>query len=152
MPFDAVQDNTIGRMTAPLYPKYGQKGEVFRAARAHTTLTTGTPYRIKYDEYGPVTAALADDTDTYRVGVATGATKAGEIAWLQTGGYYAGMVTPSLSVSVGHGLGVTDGVVADSGADFDDLHGSIFAVNTVATTTATSHNVILVDEPITATT
>lgn len=152
MPFDGVAENTIGKLTAPLYPKYGQDGGVWRAARAHATLTVGTPYRIKYDEYGPVTAALADDSDTYRVGVAEEAAKTGEVTWLKTGGYYASMVTPTLSVSVGHGLGVGGGAVIDEGGDFDDLHDSAFAICTTASTSSESQAVILIDEPITAST
>ena len=150
--FDAPNANTIGRMTAPLAPKFDQDGGVYRAARAHTTLTLNTPYRISYDEYGPLTAAFADDADTFRIGVAQEAALTGAVTWLKTGGYCAGVITPSLSVSVGHALGMRGGAIVDIGADFDDLHDDAWAICTAETSSATAHNVILLDEPITAST
>lgn len=151
--FDAPQTNTIGKLTATLQPKYGADGKIFRQVRVvTTTLTTGTPYRIGYDEYGPLAVALADDADTFRIGVATEAAVVGSLTWLQTGGYYPTMVTPSLSISVGHGIGVRGGAITDEGADFDDLHSAVFAICTTASTSATTQAVMLIDEPITAST
>lgn len=151
--FTAPDANTIGLMSATLQPKYGSNGKVFRQVRVvTTTLTTNTPYRIGYDEYGPFAVALADDADTYRVGVATEAAKVGTLTWLQTGGYVAAMITPSLSISVGHGLGIRGGAITDEGADFDDLHSAVFAICTTASTSSATQAVLLIDEPITAST
>jgi len=141
-----------GQLTAPLYMITTADGSVLLPARAHTTLTAGTPYRVKYDEYGPITAAITDDADSYRVGIAPSATTTGEIAYLIHGGPYSGMVTGSLSVAVGHGFGIRGGAITDEGADFDDLHDAVFAICYTASTSSTSQDVIMIPEVITAST
>lgn len=151
--FDAPQTTTVGRLSATLQPRYDGEGGVYRQVRVvTTTLTTNTPYRIKYDEYGAFPAALADDADTYLIGVAEEAATVGSTTWLKTGGYVAAMITTSLSISVGHGLGVRGGAITDEGADFDDLHDAVFAVCTTASTNAATQAVMLLDRPITAST
>lgn len=148
----ALSFDTSGQLTAPFGSKQDQDGRIIIFARAHTTLTAGTPYRVKYDEYGPFTAAIADDADSYRVGVAKLATVTGGIAELVHGGPYSGMVTPSLSCTVGHGLGIRGGAITDEGADFDDLHDAVFALVYTASTTSTTQDVIMIPEVITAST
>ena len=141
-----------GQLKAPFGVKYDNLGRVIIFARAHTTLTAGTPYRIKYDEYGPFTAALADDADSYRVGIAKLATPTNGIAELVHGGPYSGLVTGSLSCTVGHGLGIRGGAITDEGADFDDLHDAVFALVYTASSSSTTQDVIMIPEVITAST
>jgi len=131
----------------------GTDNIVLRPALPHTTLTVGTLYAIHPGITGNVTAALADNALVYRVGVALEAavTSTTKVTWLQTGGYYAGMTTPTLSVSAGHTLGILDGAIADDGAAVPIRHYS-FAINVTATTSATSHNVILLDREVRAST
>ena len=65
MIFTKPDSNTIGKMTASLLPIEGENGNVFRMVRVvTTTLTANTPYRIKYDEYGPFAAAIADGNES----------------------------------------------------------------------------------------
>lgn len=128
-----------------------QDNKVFRSVLAHTTLTVGTLYAIHPGVTGPVSAALADDAKVYRVGVATEAATASTVTWLQTGGYYAGMTTPSLSVTAGHTLGIGGGAIVDEAAAVP-IAAKTFAINVDTTTTATSHNVNLLDREITAST
>ena len=144
-------NKTAGDLIAPMWPEYNADGRVYLYARAHTTLTAATPYRIKYDEYGPFTAALANDQDTYRVGVALAATPTDAIAKLVHGGPYSGMVSASLSMALGHAVKVAGGAVADEGNDFDDLHDNMFGLAYTASTTSTTQDVILIPEVITAT-
>lgn len=125
--------------------RYDADGTVWMQAYAHGDLTALTPYKIIANEYGSITAALADDTKYFYVGVPAAAVSSGDIAWLQIGGYLEDMVTPSLSVSVGHSLLLYDGAVADGGADFSGAAGE-FAVNVEATSSATAHTVILIPE------
>lgn len=141
------------QLKAPFGYKYDQLGRIVMFARAHTTLTASTPYRIKYDEYGPFTATVgaANNVDTYRVGVAKKATVTNGIAELVHGGQFSGMITVSLSVSVGHQLTVAAGAVADGGADYNDLHTSGFAICYTASTNAATQDVILIPEPISST-
>lgn len=120
-------------------------------ATAHATLTVGTLYAIIPTATGFDTAAIADNASTYRVGVALKADAAGTVSKLQVGGYYEGLTTPSLSTSVDHGLGIGGGAIIDEGAAAP-FSANVFAVNVTATTTATSHNVILLNREITAST
>lgn len=143
-------DINASQLKAPYGCKYDQLGRVIIFARAHDTLTASTPYRVSHDEYGPVTAALSADNDTYRVGIAKKATVADAIAELVHGGQFSGMITTSLSVSVGHSLDVKVGAVADGGADFDDLNSTAFGVCYTASTNLATQDVIMVPEVITA--
>ena len=131
--------------------RYDADGTVWMQAYAHGDLTALTPYKIIANEYGNITAALADDTKYYYVGVPAAAVSSGDIAWLQIGGYCADVVTPSLSVTAGHSLLLYDGAVADGGADFSGVAGE-FAVNVSTTTSATAHDVILIPERMIGTT
>lgn len=141
-----------GQLTAPMAFREDADGRVIIIARAHTTLTAGTPYRVKIDEYGYFTAAIADDADSYRVGIAKTAATTGTLVELVHGGPYSGMVTGSLSMAVGHGLGIRGGSITDEGADFDDLSDAVFALAYSASTSSTSQDVIMVPEVITAST
>lgn len=143
-------DREASQLKAPFGRKEDNLGREIIFARAHTSLTAGTPYRIKYDEFGQFTAALAADNDTYFVAVAKYATLTGEPAELVVAGQYSGMITTSLSVSVGHALTVAVGAVADGGSDFNDLEDTAFAVCYTASTNSATQDVVLVGHVITA--
>lgn len=132
-------------------PRYDADGKVWRQVQAHGTLTALTPYKIIYNEYGAITAALADDTKYYRIGVPVAAAASGDIVWVQTGGYIEDVITPSLSMELGHGLEVHDGAIADLGADYSGGDAE-FAVAATATTSSTTQDLILVDRVILAST
>ena len=125
-------------------------GKVWVEAVAHAALTAKTPYKIIVNEYGYVTAALNQDTAMYYVGVPAEDVSSGDEAWLQIGGALSDMITPSLSVSVGHALKINGatGAVADAGADYSGSTGE-FAVCTSASTSSTTQDVILVPDRIT---
>lgn len=138
-----------GQLAAPLGAYGDGLGRVYRRAVAHAALTRGDVVRIGYNEFGPLTVALAAGTDTFRVGVVVEDVASGGVAVLQTGGPCDFITSGSLSVAVGHGLEIAGGAVDDSGADFDDLGGAVFAVQYEATTSATTQKAILIDEVIT---
>lgn len=143
------------REGAQLYVPFGKKedadGKVWLKVQAHGALTAKTPYKVIVNEYGYITAALADDQNYYYVGVPEAAVDSGDEAWIQIGGYCTDMVTPSLSVSVGHALKMYDGAVADAGADYSGAAGE-FAVCTAASTSSTTQDVVLIPERIIGTT
>ncbi len=143
-------DQDIGQLKAPFGYKADSYGRVIAFARAHDTLTAGDPYRIKYDEFGPFTADLATDSDTYRIGIAKKAYVGNAIAELVHGGYYSAMnATASLVMAIGEGIFVSGGVSSDATADFDDL-GENFALS-ATTTSSTTQPVVMIPEVITAT-
>jgi len=122
-------------------------GKVWMYAIAHGTLTAKTPYMIIYNEYGPITAALASGAFYVYIGVPEVAGVSGEMVKLQVGGDISSMVTASLSVSVGHALNIAAGAVADAGADFTGV-ATQFAVCTAASTTSTTQDAVLVPERV----
>lgn len=138
-------------LLAGLLKRYDLDGTVWIQAVAHAALTAKTPYKVIANEYGRVTAALADDTNYFYVGVPASAVASGDVCWLQIGGHISSMVTPSLSVSVGHALSILDGAVADAGADYSGAAGQ-FAVCTTASTTSTTQDAFMIDERIIGTT
>ena len=139
------------QLKVPFGRREDADGKVWLQVVAHDDLTALTPYKVIVNEYGYVTAALADDTNYYYVGVPAGAVDSGDICWVQIGGYIEDMVTPSLSVSVGHALKIDGGAVADAGADFSG-GSSEFAVCTAASSSSTTQDAVLVPERILATT
>ena len=143
-------DNS-GTLKARRQPRVSHEQDVFREVIAHTTLTVGTLYAIHDGVTGPVSAALADNASVYRVGVGLKAVTAGNVAELQTGGIYATLTTPSLSVTAGHTLGIGGGAIVDE-ASAVPIAAKTFAINLTTTTSATSHNVLLLDREITAST
>jgi len=117
-------------------------GKVYIYAIAHAALTAKTPYLIYVNEYGNVTAAPSAIAVYTYVAVPNDTIASGALAKLQIGGYISGLITPSLSIAVGHALEMTGGAVADSGVDFTGLAGE-FASCVDATTSETTANVIL---------
>lgn len=138
--------DTSGQLGNTLEIRYDPDGTVWIQALAHAALTALTPYKVIANEYGWVTAATttAVSGECY-IGVAPAAGIASAaIGWLQIGGPVASMVTPSLSVSVGHALYISAaGAVADKGADYTGVAGE-FAICYTASTTSTTQDVILV--------
>ena len=132
---------------ASFQPRYDADGTVWRQVYVKATATAKTPMQIQYDEFGPVAIALAGGSDYYYVGVPNAAAAIGDIVWLQTGGYCADVITPSLSVSVGHAFGMTTGAIVDAGADYDG-NASEFAVCCTVSTTSTTQDMMLVDRMI----
>jgi len=146
----------LGFTPEPSYFKYedAHDGKRYRYAVAHATLTVGTLYGIIVGDGGAAeTVALADDSKPIRVGVATEATTTDNVARLQTGGVYEGMTTPSLSVTDGHTLEIAAGAIADGAAVMPIKDAQQFGVNVGGTTTtATSHDVYLLDREVTPST
>lgn len=145
------RDNgSTGRVKANHHDEFGIDGVDYTYAVAHTTLTARTPYRINFDEYGPLTAAISGNTSrNFRVGVATATTTTGNIAKLAVRGYFSSMITPTLSVSVGHALGLSGGTITDQGADYGGIADE-FAICTTATSGIATCSVYLPGKYITA--
>jgi len=148
-----MQTQAFEREGAQLYVPFAKKedtnGKVWVKVIAHDALTAKTPYKIIVNEYGYVTAAMATTHAWCYIGVPEHAIDSGAEDWIQIGGYCENMITPSLSVSVGHALKMENGVVADVGADYSGAWGE-FAICTETTTTETTCNVILVPERVNA--
>ena len=125
--------------------RYDADGGVWVQVQAHGNLTALTPYKVIVNEFGYLTAAIADDTTRYYVGVPQAAVASGAVAWIQIGGYVAGVVTPSLSGGVGEALSITNGVITDDAADYTGVSNQ-FAVFAVASTSSTTQSVILIPE------
>ena len=139
-----------GRVKAPHHDDIGIDGVDYAYAVAHTTLTAKTSYRINFDEYGPLTAAIAGNVlHNFRVGVATAATTTGNIAKLIVRGFVSSMVTPSLGVSVGHALSLVGGTITDVAADYSCIANQ-FAICVVETSSLSTCSVYLPGKYITA--
>ena len=133
-----------------LQKRYDADGTVWIQAVAHGALTALTPYKVILDEYGYLTAAIADDTTRYYVGVPAVGVDSGATAWLQIGGYVSGMVTGSLSVAAGNAISVTNGTLTDDAADYTGVANQFFIALT-ATTSSTAQYGLLIPEMITGT-
>lgn len=130
-----------------MLPFEDSQGRVFIEAVAHGTLTALTPYKIIANEYGWVTAALADETVYCYIGVPLKAYASDDIAIMQIGGPVDDVVTPSISMTVGYALEVHDGAVALVSSDYNGGDAS-FAVGRVASTTSTTQDIILIPRQI----
>jgi hypothetical protein len=136
---------------SPFRVEDSHDGKRYRFAVTHATLVVGTLYALLPDETsGQVTAALADNASTFRVGVALDTTTTGKVARLQTGGP-SDLTTGSLSIAVGDGLEVAGGAIADVAAG-PPFNAQAFAIGITATTSSTDQYVRLLDREITAST
>lgn len=133
---------------APFLKRYDADGTVWIQAIAHGTLVAKTPYAIIANEYGSVSAALSNTAVKAYVGIPHQAAVAGDLVWFQIGGPIADVVTPSLSVALGHAFGVNNGAITDEAADYTGLV-SQFAVCTEASTALTVQQMMLVPEQVT---
>lgn len=117
-------------------------GKVTVLAVAHTTLTAKTPYKIIIDEYGYKTVALTTEGYNYYIGVPESTVSSGAVGEFVIQGYIEDVITPSLSVAVGHAFYMDAEAVADKGADYTG-EGTEFAVCCTASTTSTTQDMYL---------
>ena len=124
-------------------PQYNLDGTVDLVVTAGGTLVKNTAYKVILNENGFVTAAMADpggtasDRTRFYVGVARAAASSGDVIRIQIGGRVTALITPSLSVAVGHSLKIHDGAIADVGADYSGKDAEFCACITVSTSSAT---------------
>lgn len=142
--------NYTDTFKASFLKKYNSDGSVWIEAVAHAALTAKTAYKVIVNEFGHVTAAIADDATIYYVAVPKASCSSGDVIWLQIGGICDDVITPSLSVSVGHAFSIVSGAIADVGADYSGLV-SQFAVCRTASTASTTQDMMLYPERIEAT-
>ena len=136
-------------MRAGFLKRQNLDGTVDIKAYSAAGATAHTPYAIQFDEYGPFQRALADDVETYFVGAPYGTVLSAVADWFQIGGRKTNLITPSLSISVGHALQIKDGAVADAGSDYSGLAGQ-FAICRTGSTSLATQDVILIPERILA--
>lgn len=127
--------------------RYDADGKVFHNVVAHAELTAKTPIKITVNEFGPVTAALANEATYSYVGVPLGTIASGALAWIQIGGYITDVISTSLTIAVGNALNITTGAVADAAADYAGLVAE-WAVNITPVGASTTHTVILVPKMV----
>ena len=127
---------------------YDADGKGWRQAVAHTTLVKNTPYLIMANEFGPLTAATTAASGGM-IGVPDKAGVSGAVARLQVAGRVTAMITPSLSMAVGHALTIVSDVVADDGNDYLEKSDE-FAIAITVSTTSTTQDVMLTAHPIIA--
>ncbi len=111
--------------------------KVWVQAQAHSTLVAKTLYKIIINEFGQITAAQADDTNYTLLGVADAAASSGDIVWLQIGGLVEDMITPTLSVAIGHAVKMFDGAIADVGSDYTGAASEFGTANVASSSAAT---------------
>jgi hypothetical protein len=143
--------NEQSTQTTTFERKYDSDGKVWIQSVAHANLTAKTGYKVIVNEFGQITAAQADDQNYYYLAFPEAAVTSGDAAWLQIGGYIEDMVTPTLSVALGHALKMHDGAIADTGADYSGAAGE-FAACSEASTSSATQKAMLVPERIIGTT
>ena len=127
-------------------PQYNLDGTVDLVVTAGGTLVKNTAYKVILDENGYVTAAMADPssaTKRFYVGVARAAATSGDVIRIQIGGRVTALITPSLSVAVGHSLEIHAGAIAAVGADYSGTAAAFCACIT-ASTSSTTQDVMLI--------
>jgi hypothetical protein len=130
---------------APVTPFVdGAQGNLYVYAYTHGALTAKTPYFVLVNEYGHVTAAPSAIASYCYIGVPNDSYAASTLAKLQIGGFCADVITPSLTVTVGHAFGMGGGVVTDEGVDFTGLVNE-WAANCTdsSSSAATAHDMML---------
>lgn len=130
---------------------YSADGTVRMLVLATSAIVAKTGYKIIFNEFGPCTAAQADDIYNYMMGYAEEAHDDATVFEILVGGPIDDAITPSLSVSVGHALLMTGGAAADAAADYSGAT-SEFAVCRTTSTSSTTQDLWLVPRYITATT
>lgn len=145
--------NISATQYVPFEKRWDADGKVYMQVQCHGALTKLTPYGIVANEFGWITQALPAAGKYIYVGVpdrfsiSTADVTALVYPWLQIGGYLANVITPALDISVGHGLTINTGAVADIGADFTGAAGE-FAVATVAGGSVEVQTLMLIPERI----
>ena len=120
-------------------------GKSWLYAQTHDALVAKTPYFITLDEYGQLTAAPHAGVCYTFIGIPDKAYAAsGMLAKLQIGGFCEDVVTPSLTVTIGHAFGMAAGVVTDEATDFTGIINE-WAVNCTdsSSAAATAHDMML---------
>lgn len=130
---------------------YSADGTVRMTVLATGSIAAKTGYKVIWNEFGPCTAAQADDVFEYIMGYAEEAHDSGDYFEILVGGPIDDAITPSLSVSVGHALIMINGAAADVGSDYTGAVGQ-FAVCRTESTSSTTQDLWLVPREITATT
>ncbi len=130
---------------------YSADGTVRMLVLATSAIVAKTGYKVIWNEFGPCTAAQADDIYEYMMGYAEEAHESGEVFEILVGGPMDDAITPSLSCSVGHALIMINGAAADVGSDYTGAVGQ-FAVVRTESTSSTTQDIWLVPREITATT
>jgi len=118
---------------------------------AHAALTALTPYKMFWNEFGPVSAAIADDTTTYRIIIPEAAVASGVIFEGVVSGPIDDVVTPSLAIAVGNALSITNGVITDDGADYTGVSNQFAVCKTTSASAATTQDIWLIPREITGT-
>ena len=130
---------------------YSADGTVRMRVLATSAIVAKTGYKVIFNEFGPCTAAQADDVFNYMMGYAEVAHDDATYFEIQVGGPIDDAITPSLSVSVGHALTMTNGAAVDAGGDYTGS-GSQYAVCRTVSTTSTTQDLWLVPRYIVAAT
>ena len=130
---------------------YDADGKVWVRGKYVHDGVLNTPMVVVADETGYAFYDLSDTTANCYIGVPAKAYATGVTGPIQIGGRVTAMITPSLSVSAGHGLLFHDGAVADANADYYG-NTSEFAVCITASSSSTTQDVMLVPERILSTT
>lgn len=131
--------------------KYSADGTARMTVLATSAIVAKTGYKVIFNEFGPCTAAQADDIYNYMMGYAEVAHDSGDVFDILVGGPIDDAITPSLSCSVGHALEMINGAAEDSGADYSGSTSEYAVVRTVSTT-STTQDLWLVPRYILATT
>ena len=111
-------------------------------AVAHTALTAKTPYKIIIDEYGYKTMAITTEGYSCFIGVPESSVASGAVGEFVIQGFIEDVITPSLSVAVGHAFYLNAEAIADKGADYTG-EGTEFAICCTASTSSTTQDMYL---------
>ena len=130
----------------PIEPWTDSDGKMWVWAYAHAALTAKTPYKVVFDEYGFVTAALTTASGKCYIGFPQTTGVISTKVKMQVGGYIANAITPSLTGVAGYGCYLTGGVLGITGADY--VGGSTEIGAFQDTDTGTTHDLYLRGEMI----
>ncbi|MFH2075822.1 MAG: hypothetical protein ABIJ57_10845 [Pseudomonadota bacterium] len=139
-------DDVIGRTMGF---RYDADNTIWAYCYAENGATAKTPGKLEAFEAGWRYKAIDSNTHQYYVCVPPATMTSASYGWVQVGGPFDSMVTPSLSVSVGHALGIGGALVKDVGSDYSG-GATEFAVCRTATSSIATCSIWLVPRMITA--
>jgi hypothetical protein len=129
-----------------------EKARQWVRCQAHAALTALTAYALTWNEFGYLTWAIPDSGSfQYHIVVPLVAVVSGDWFLGLIAGQVDDMVTPSLSVAIGHAVEIHDGLIADQGADPTGAPNE-FGLATTASVSATALDTLLFGERVTGTT
>lgn len=131
---------------------YSADGTVRMTVLASSAIVAKTGYKVIWNEYGPCTAAQADDVYNYMMGYAEVAHASGDVFDILVAGPIDDAITPSLDTTAGHALAMTNGAAVDAGADYSGATSQYAVVRTTSGSASTTQDLWLVPRYITATT